>query len=715
MGFTDWLTSKFTIDTSQRMDAMPLLVRGQFDVARLPDWYGNLAPNWTIWDNDGLRTDAVRKSIVVFACLTHLADAVAESSLMIEQDGVEGWQPALDRPSLALESLLRRPNPHMSEPELLSLLVYQMGIAGYAVVEKVRSGNGLPVQLWPLRADWLSQKRGDDGGWRYEYRSPGLPARPIPAEDLAFIPWRFDDRMERHGIGPVQIAAREIGIDSGLTDFLKTFLDAGGIPPFVLMHDEPIVDDALVDAMQERWRQKYAGSKAYGSLPILHGGYRVEPIGADIDEMAWPDLRSLTELKICQVFRVPPDLVGAREAFKSGNLTTTEAQGAMEQLQRYGASPLRRTIAGALGRELLPEFVGGDPSYRLIFDTSEVLALQEDVDKKHERIRADWEAGLLTLDEARLELDRDELPNGQGQVIKLPFSTILTPVTELIPPLPTITEQTTTTTPVPALPAPAKAARKYRDLATLDTKALEFRSTALRRAQRDRAKLESIGTMALRKFFKQQGQRVINGMLKSGVDFETRDIADLDWDFEERELEAVLRRFYMANGEAAWATASSLLNYDAVWSVNNPRILGLLDILGLRIVGINETTRLQVVDVIADATQEGLGIDQIAEQLTGLFEETYTGRARTIARTETQHAYNLSSALAYAESGEVDDVELHDSSIHCEDYGASDGLSCCDRNGLVVPLGNVSLHVNAEHPNGSLAIMPMLRTPLGAA
>ena len=50
---------------------------------------------------------------------------------------------------------------------------------------------------------------------------------------------------------------------------------------------------------------------------------------------------------------------------------------------------------------------------------------------------------------------------------------------------------------------------------------------------------------------------------------------------------------------------------------------------------------------------------------------------------------------------------------HDEDYGASDGLSCAERNGLIVPLGAVDIHIAAEHPNGTLAIAPVLTTALG--
>lgn len=74
-------------------------------------------------------------------------------------------------------------------------------------------------------------------------------------------------------------------------------------------------------------------------------------------------------------------------------------------------------------------------------------------------------------------------------------------------------------------------------------------------------------------------------------------------------------------------------------------------------------------------------------------------------------SYCKSSTLAYAESGVVESVQFFDSETHCDDYGASDGLSCCARNGLIVDLAGVDRHIEAEHPNGSLATAPILAGP----
>lgn len=701
----------------------PLLVRGAFDPDRAPDWLARRAADWSMVDEVAGLQDTVRKCVVAIACATYLADAVAEAPLRVyRQQGDDDPVPEEEHPA---RLVLTNPNPFMDEAEFWALLVMQMALQGYGVIEKVRSGAGLPVQLWPLRPDWLVARRTTAGTiHHWDYRALTMRTRSIPTEDIVIVPFRHDYLMESPGMAPAAVAAREIGVDSALTDFLKVFLDSGGIPPFVLTHPDPIYDEAVVDAMQEKWRQKYGGSRAYGTLPIIHGGFQINEIGGSIDEMAWPDLRGLTELKICQAFRVPAELVQGHMTFRGGSsLTSTEIDGAMAQLQRYGAAPLRTRIDGALSRGFLREFTGGDPDWSLGFDTSDVLALQEDVDELHTRVRADYDAGLISLDEARIETKRKPLPNKQGEVFKVAFSTILTPASALA------SSTTPTTTPA-ALPSGQNAERRYRDVKALSAKALAVRASALERTQRDRQRLAEIGTRQLRKFWTEQGARIVDALNRLSAQFpmlstlmtpdtpnaraEAHDMVvkalqDIAWEEERRLLEQLLARFHDANGGAAFATSSALLGSEVVWDVSNPLILRLMGELGIRIVGIAEQTRLDVSRVVTEALVEGVTIPELGQRLTGLFEETYRGRAETVARTESQVAYNRASALAYRQSGVVDEVELHDNGQHTEGYGASDGLTCAERNGLVVQLVMVDGHVHAEHPNGSLAVLPIVR------
>ena len=708
-------------------------VKGTYDPARREDWiYGTRSADFRLWDSDFVRTDAVLKCVTVFACANLLSNAVAEARLRIEQEDGDEWKPATADAARYVQTVLDRPNPKMEDAEFWSLIVFQQCVQGFAVVEKVRASNrpdSLVRELWPLRPDWLSKKTGQREGEPivWQYAVPGKQRREIPDADLITLPYRHDPQLNRAGFGPVNAAAREIGIDSKLTDFAKIFLDAGGIPPFVMTTEEVIDDTATVQKMQLDWEQKYGGSQAWGKLPFLHSGAKIEKVGDGIGDMAWPDLRGITELKICSAFGVPAGLVQAREALIGGSLTTTESDGDMTYLQRYGAEPLRLRNAAALGRDLMAEFglSDGFVRYRFRFDTSGILALQEDTDVLHNRVRADLAAKIITIDEARVATGREPLKNGAGDVFVVGFSDMFLRPDELAATAAEVTapaalpESTNAaTTGYRALPAPPAILFK-RDLSKLSTAELEIRASFAASIRKDRVRLVSLGTRQFRKFFAEQGSRIAGAFEKADQSFEvrrfaeTRSESDIFWHDEQMRLSDVLKRFYGANGEAAFRTTAALLGSEIPWDVTNPRILSLQDELGKRIVRIAERTRRDVIRVIANGTQEGQTIAQIADGIRNLFEQTYAGRAQTVARTETQVAYNRSSILSYQESGVVTQAELLDNPEHDEDYGAADGLTCAERDGLVVDLADVDIHILGEHPNGSLIVTPLITTPLG--
>jgi hypothetical protein len=174
-----------------------------------------------------------------------------------------------------------------------------------------------------------------------------------------------------------------------------------------------------------------------------------------------------------------------------------------------------------------------------------------------------------------------------------------------------------------------------------------------------------------------------------------------------------MTKVYAMSGKAAFNDVSDLLSVDVSFDLANPNVHRILSTLGRRVADISETTRADIQRVIGDSLNEGVTLSELGDRLSSLFVETYSGRADTVGRTESMIGYNKASTLGYQESGVVSMVELVDNPDHTEDYDASDGLTCADRDGLIVDLDAVDRHIDAEHPNGSLAVIPVLSTALG--
>lgn len=723
MGLIDRVVRKFTPQGA--FDPAP--IAGELNLRAfagdLPGrpWTGPRTANWNSTDTSALIRDAWRKLSVVFACATLLGDAVAESPMRVYRR-VDG-EPQADE-NHPLQALLDDPNPRFSGAEFWALAVDTMAVTGYVVLEKIRSSDGLPVELWQLRTSYLTVKPRENGPPAWEYKVPGNPKRVLEPEEVVVITFRDDVELGYLGISPLSVLAREVGIDNSLTDFLKGLLDHGGVPPFVLEHPDELLDPAIVESIQETWAQKYGGGKNWHKLPVFHGGFKVAKVGLDLNEMAWPDLRGMNELRICQAYRIPPHLVFAREALRNGGLSTTEQEQAMRMIQLYAATPLRNRIDGAITRAVLREFTS-DPTYSVEFDTGEIKALQEDENKLHERVRMNVGAGIITRAEARRVLD---LPiRAADNVYLIPFNVVEVPAGEEKPEerkRPAIVREVKP----PALPS----GRRYRDTRALSPVQLERRASAVAGSRKLQQKYTQILDRAMRKFFTEQGKRIaeiaarsrylqsetsdiVTGFAETPFGVQVRDIAQINWDDEEDLLREVLDKFYSSATEAAFKATNDLLGTEIPYDGSDPNISRVLRQLGERVVDINDETRRIVQDVVGDALTEpgGVTLDELAARIKEQFGEASKARAMTIARTESQVCLNRANVLSYAETGEVDEVELDDNPEHTTDPG-SDGLTCAERHGLIVKLGDVQQHIDAEHPNGSLATIPILRDELGA-
>lgn len=697
------------------------------------------------WSRDQIEqfsAESARIAGTIYRAITMIANAVAESPMATYERKNGQPEPLPEHP---FQQLIEAPNPEQGQSELWTSIALVAAMNGYCLIEKVRARDGSIVQLYPRTPDTMKLVKRQDGSKVWEQRVGREPIRELPFNDVFSIPYEYDPKFRRPGVTPVHVIGREIGIDQVLTAYLKSFLDESGIPPFIITSKDPIYDQSEIDQAQALWSQKYSHGGAWGTPPILHGPWGIEKIGINLNEMAYRDLRGVNELRILQAMGIPPHLMGALEAIQNGGLATTEILGAMRVFQLYTITGIRNRFDEAVSRNVFREMEPNRSRYTE-FDVSKVKALQEDVNAKHERVRADLTAGVITREEARKETGRDP-DAADGETFLLPFSTI-----EVIAGAP---DETPAVPPVKRLKAiGAKSERRYRDTKAMSPAELETRSTIQSQNRKAQKKLTEILDRQMRKFFKAQGGRIVAAARKSDTPFlksdlaeqfnrtyrlplrtkrdgnagyehrsasdpfysaafdpswllETKEIAEIeaiDWEEEEQELAKILNKFYDTAGKTAFSDAGSVLGVELDWSVSNPNISRVLDQLGTRITNISDTTRTDVARVVSDGQTEGKTLDEIASDLNGLFEESYKGRSLAIARTESQVSLNTASALGYAESGVVDEIECFDNPDHQDDYGAEDGETCATRDGLIDKLSSADLHIRSEHVNGSLAI-----------
>lgn len=711
----------------------------------LPGWQ-NGKPTWPSDNILVMTRDGYRKTSTAFACINIIADAAAEGTLRVWQDQGSGKREEVE--GHPLRELLQTPHPQYSEAEFLAQVVRIAAIAGFTVIEKIRARANNVVQLGIVRPDWVRPILRDNAPPDWEIRIPGDPKSPYTlfAEDAIVFRYMDSPLLDVTGDTPLRAVLREAGILNELTDFVKLLLERGGMPQLVLVVDSPddtqTIDEKLTDDEREAVRQQFAAK--YGGYrnwagPAIIEGMRVETVQLDLNQLAFKDLRDGLDLSVCQAFRVPAPVVQVMAGLTTSYGKTLEES--MTLLQMYTASPLRRRLDGALTRGLASEF-GLGPGLDLGFDESSIPALQEDEDARVKRAIDKHNAGIITFDEARQATGEDPWENDLGKSLKLPFSAIVTPVDaqepaqlqeddavrrlratidELVRALGPGSERTTrdgrTYLNRAALTPEKRAALD--NVTVAQKKAIDQLATALEPKMRD--------------FLSGQRERILTAIVAdqraepawsaewathreddprrrrhAGI-FATRAVEVIDWMSEDEFLDEVLRQWMELVGETAFAQASTITGAEIAWDLSNPFLVTLFNQLGYRITLINDTTRQIVEDTVREALIEGTTIEELAERLGTVLEPTYRGRAENVARTESMVGYGRASAAAYEASGVVTEVMIADNAEHTEKYpNAADGLTCAERNGLVVALDKATFHIESDHPRGSACMIPIV-------
>mgnify|MGYP006190404003 CR=1 FL=1 len=349
-------------------------------------------PIWTTGDPARYVDEGWHKAPVVFACVMAIADAASTAPIQVFENTGEGEPEPAD--ATPLGTLMRRPNADLDGAEFVQVVTTIAALSGFCVIEKERDQLGNVIGLYPLRSDWLKPVPRQQSAPAWAYHIPGhRDPYILEPEDVIVHTHAPDPNLGYRGTSPLAVAFRELGIENTMTDFLKAFFDRGALPVYGIVPKHPIKDQAQADAFRSALMGKYAGALNAAEPMILTGVEDVKKLGFDFNELAYPELRGLSEVQICTAFRVPPILIGIQKGLDAGTYSNYEQ--ARRAFFEDTIASLWRRLDGALTRSLLPDF---DDSGRLSidFDTGEVPALQDDEDARWARSTAALTAGGIT-------------------------------------------------------------------------------------------------------------------------------------------------------------------------------------------------------------------------------------------------------------------------------------------------------------------------------
>lgn len=352
----------------------------------------------------GLQATRLRNELV-FACIAARSDTAQDPMLLVQkrtkdEDGTR-YETIKDHP---FRMLLSQPNINMTEADLMRAAIVSWDISNPRrfYCEKTIV-NGLLKEIKPLNPQYMKPKRGangdtvgyrwDDGTYRQEYSLEDLIIRSAPV-------WVNPP--------PIVAANGSIGSDTAQTEYVRAFFENGGAPIGFLKYDQPL-RQSQKDDIRAQWRSIY-GNIGGGQFDVgvLDRATNYQEIGSRLDSLESEILRSIAESRACMVFRVPPLIIYAYVGLMRA--TYSNLKEAWASFWDATMSPLWREWRDFWAKNLLIEFEYAEDirngTIRLMYDLSQVAALQDDVDKAQDRARKNLVVGGITRNEFRADIGK---------------------------------------------------------------------------------------------------------------------------------------------------------------------------------------------------------------------------------------------------------------------------------------------------------------------
>ena len=347
------------------------------------------------------------RSAVVYAAIKVRQDAIARLPLRVlrrvpsarqRMDGVNsrvgGELVGADHP---LQRLLDSPNPFWSRSDLWRATETYLSLWGAAFWALERDENGNIAEIWPLRPDKM---RPIPDAQRYikgfVYVGAGSELVPYLPDDVVWMRY-FNPLDEYAGLSP--IAPLRQSADMGM-DALRANrkLLQNDSTPGLIIETEGFPTDADVSEFYARWESRFQGVEKMRRPALLSPGMKASNLGFSPRDMEYIESLRWSLEDVTRVFGVPKVMIGDLENTTFSNFSTARRlfweDTIAAQLAFYQES---------LRQHLLPHF--GDDSLTVEFDLSGVEALKESEENKAKRRRIYVEAGIMTIDEVRREMN----------------------------------------------------------------------------------------------------------------------------------------------------------------------------------------------------------------------------------------------------------------------------------------------------------------------
>jgi len=578
--------------------------------------------------------------------------------LRVNEDGSETevtQHPFLD--------FMAQPNPlyEMTSSAIWRLHEIYLMLVGESFFLIERDEIGRPVEFWNVPPHWVKMTPYL-GSPIYQIVSPSGLTMGIPVDDMFVMKQLNPLDPFMRGLGIAESIADEVEIDEYAAKFQKRFFYNDATPPTVFIM--PNATPEQRDAFMAGWNKRHKGVENSHKAAALTGNVSVHELGkGEGKNLGFIESRVAIRDAVLEHFGVPREIMGITE---NSNRATADA--AQYIYAKNVLMPRLRNREEAINKQLLPLFGLGE-HYVWRFDS--IIPYDKDFDKA--KALDGWQSGLLMKNEARELLDLASVEG--GDVYRASGNDLFLRATDDAAALSQATQQPEPAPAPEAEPAADKALtpsddefvvveygeksahrvnvsaalRKEDKIAKDDGKLFEEavarhfseQMTAISKALGLTAKAEPSPLLApLDDYLLEDGtfdpelwallseaeQQRLTAGIAAGL---------LDWKAEAKKLTALFTPLWKKaydDGAALNAESYGLMGIDRPDFVSAAKING-----GKRIVGIEQTTRDSIADIIARGIANGVSQSELKKSILSEMDAS-PARAKLIARQETATA-----------------------------------------------------------------------------
>jgi len=306
--------------------------------------------------------------------------------IVVDKDGE-----VVDGHPLAL--LLQNPNPFFSRQDFFELIAAWQQLSGMAYVKQIFV-DGVTKELWPISPDRIfpvASKEMDKLIDSYEIIDTNGVRKVSPEFTVDnIIPFKFLDPSDPIiGIGPLQVAAKAVDIDTDQLNWNKSAMQNRGVLDGVFTFAEAL-QEGVFDVYKQKIKELFSGKREIG---IIGSNAKYQQLSLSPVEMDFLNSRKFNREEIFIIFGVPPQLAGVQEATTYNNFNTARVV-----FWETTLIPILEDMKNTLNKALASQLSDG---LSITYNLKDVPALRKDLKEKAEvaKIYSDMGVPIKQLNE----------------------------------------------------------------------------------------------------------------------------------------------------------------------------------------------------------------------------------------------------------------------------------------------------------------------------